>query len=264
MIKVFGRMLCVPEGEKTLGFVDDNLVETRKFKVTDPALFSFSFKLELENGSFINIMDLPRETEDGALILTWQIPASCMRFPGPLYAQLRAFNESDMVWHSEIAEFSVERSLQAENELPPFVPTEFSEMEKRMTELLNETEASSLSAKTFSNTATDAAHSAENALEQVTSLSETFFASAAACEEEAQKAAEILGQIKIREKSVETMQESISKIQGDTFDAMRNAEDFALESRAHAESIKASLGDLHAALDAVLALENAYMGGDVL
>ncbi|MBQ7036138.1 MAG: hypothetical protein IJN74_01450 [Clostridia bacterium] len=264
MIKVFGRLLCVPENEKMLGYVDDNLVETRKFKITDPALHSFSFKLELENGSFINIMDLPGEMEDDALILTWQVPASCLRFAGPLFAQLRAFNDEDMVWHSDIAEFSVCRSLQAEKQLPHFVPTEFAEMEKRMTEILRSAEDASLSTETFLNAAKDASQSAEAAAGEAASFSETYFASAAACKNSVAKAGEILGQIKVLEKAIKTTQESIEKMQGDTYDALRGAEKFALESRTHFENIKASLGDLHEALDAVLTLENAYMGGAAL
>ena len=105
MIKVFGRHLCVPENEKMLGFVNDNLVETRIFEITDPSLFQFSFKLELDTGLGKNIMDLSRKTEEKALLLTWQLPASCLQLPGPLYAQIRAFNEGDMVWHSEITHF---------------------------------------------------------------------------------------------------------------------------------------------------------------
>lgn len=262
MIKVFGRLLCVPESEKMLGFVDDNLVEVRKFKITDPALFSFSFKLELENGSFINIMDLPGEKEDDALILTWQIPASCLRFAGPLYAQLRAFNESDMVWHSEIAEFSVCRSLQAENELPPVLPTEFAEMEKRMTEILNTAEVHSHSAEAFANSAKDNAQSAENALDEVTSLSETFFASAASCETNAVKAGEIFARISAREKNIKTMQESVSKLYEETFKASQAADDSARESREERERINASLGDLQLTLDAILSLQASYIGGD--
>ncbi len=261
MIKVFGRMLCVPENEKKLGFVDDNLVETRKFKITDPALFSFSFKLELENGSFVNIADLSPSMEDGALVLNWEIPSTCLRFAGPLYAQLRAFNDADMVWHSEITEFSVCRSLQAETELPPVVPTEFSEMEKRMTEILRSAEDASFSAESFLNAAKDAAQSAEAAAGEAASFSETYFASATACEHSAAKAGEILNLVKTREKSVIKMQESIFDVHADTFKALKDAEAFATESRKHARNILDAVGDLHRVLDAILSLEASYTGG---
>ncbi len=269
MIKVFGRLLCVPENEKMLGFVDDNLVETRKFKITDPALYSFSFKLELENGSFINIMDLPGEMEDGALILSWHIPSSCLRFAGPLYAQLRAFNDDNMVWHSEIAEFSVYRSLQAENELPAVVPTEFAEMEKRMTNILSSAEAVLLSTENNAAGAKDAAHTAESAAEEAASYSETFFAASSACEENVAKAAEILSRVQGHEESIAVIRESALKILEDTLSASSEAKAYSEESSAfmekakmYAEKIESSLGDFHTALDAILALETAYMGGD--
>ncbi len=262
MIKVFGRLLCVPENEKILGYVADNLVEERQFKITDPSLFSFSFKLELENGSVKDIIDLPHTMEDGALVLTWNITASCLRFAGPLYAQLRAFSNSDMVWHSEIAEFSVCRSIAAEGALPPLLPSEFAEMEKRMTSLKSATESASLSAAS-------AAEEASTYLETVSESANKASQNAEDAASSATDAAQVLATVEAVEKRVET---NVSIANSAAISANAACEGASLhadtasaaatEASRQAAFIQETLGDMDAVLDSILSLQASYIGGD--
>ncbi len=255
MIKVFGRLLCVPENEKALGYVADNLVETRQFRVTDPSLFSFSFKLELENGSLKDIIDLPHTMEDGALILQWNITASCLQFAGPLFVQLRAFSDADMVWHSEIAEFTVNRSIKAEASLPPIVPSEFAEMEKRMTSLLTATETASLSAS-------DAAEEASTYVDAVSALSAAASEDAARAAAAACDAAQILADTQKIKQSISMSEELAENAVISTNAACSQAYSYAESASESAAKIMETFGDMNAALDGILSLQASYIGGD--
>ena len=255
MIKVFGRMLCVPEGEKKLGFVKDNLVETRQFKITAPALFSFSFKLELENGSHKNIMDLsPVRTED-ALILSWEIPAACLMFPGFLYAQLRGFSADGEVWHSEIGEFTVCPSIDAEAAFPPLVPSEFSEMEKRMTATAERAEVAATMAKASTE---EAATYPASIMESAEKAKENADFTASALTDVCailQSVKEMEAAISTTEKTVQKAEEEVAR-QGSI---SRNAADTATQKVAE---ISAILGDMHSVLDHILSMERMYVGGE--
>lgn len=228
MIKVFGRILCVPESEKELGYVADNFVETRQFRITDPSLFPFSFKLELENGSFTDIVDLSPTKDDDTLILTWEIANSHLRFQGPLYAQLRAFSESGTVWHSEITTFNVQKSIEANSVFPTVLPSEFSEMESRMQKLLTDTVAASAEATE----ATSALNVLLQNAEEVASASE------------------------------KSAKESASASATATASA-KSAESAASSASADATYVRSAIGDIESALDAILSLQASYIGGDV-
>ena len=254
MIQVIGRHLRVPENEKSLGFVSDHFVETRIFKITDSVLFPFSFKLELENGAFVNICDLDRVQEGDALLLTWNISAACLQSAGPLYAQLRAFRGYEAVWHSDIAQFSLFSSINAEAYLPPVMPTEFAEMEGRMTALKEESAAS--------------ARSAEKAKEEAETLPRVCGDFALECEASFHRAAEAAIGAGNAFSACKTAEENAKKAKEDALGLAHNAYESAVLAKTYAQSaeeyagkILAQFGNMENALDAIYALELSYIGG---
>ena len=138
MIKVQGRTLQISAKESFIGFENDNLVETRHFEITDESLFNFDFKLDMKHTGGVNIVDLPKEYKENSIILTWEVRKEHLP-AGILYIQLRAFNDNEQVWHSEQKIFRVPESINATNYFPSPLPSEFEQMEQRVTQAKNET-----------------------------------------------------------------------------------------------------------------------------
>ena len=141
MIIVTGRTLNITEIDKFIGFVGDNLVESRIFEISDVSLFDFSFKLDLHNsigGS--GIIDFITTFEGDKAYLTWDIESKDITAKGLLKAQLRAFVNVDdtiPVWHSEDVYFTVGSSINATESFPPILPSEFTTMEQNVTSMKN-------------------------------------------------------------------------------------------------------------------------------
>lgn len=159
MIKVIGRKLDMSKTESEIGFQSDNNVETRLFEVTRKSLFDFDFKLDLKNGDYEDIIDLLKEIVDGKAVLTWVITRENLLYTGLLQAQLRAFSGNDEVWHSEISYFNINRSMNITDIYPEILPTEFIQMEQRVTAIQSDVvekgnEVESDRAEVATNTAT--------------------------------------------------------------------------------------------------------------
>ncbi len=135
MIKVIGRMLCVPEEERKLGFVADHAVEIRQFLVINPQMEGFTFKLDLKNGSYTDVIELQKTVYEDSFVLTWQVSATNLQYPGRLWAQLRAFSESGEVWHSQMVTFEVADSINAPAAFPAVLPSEFETFEQEVREI---------------------------------------------------------------------------------------------------------------------------------
>ena len=133
MINVIGRDLIIPKVERFVGMQSDNKVETRQFEVTDTALFDFNFKLDLGNGVNKDIVDLTKEIQEDKVILIWEITRENLINDGILYAQLRAYSDNDEVWHTNIDYFEVKSSINATEYYPDVLPSEFMQMEQRVT-----------------------------------------------------------------------------------------------------------------------------------
>jgi hypothetical protein len=125
--------MTIPDKEKSIGFEGDNLIEVRQFKVSETALFDFEFKLDLKNREYTDIIDLVKTVEADKIILTWTITRENVVNSGRLNAQLRAFSGDDEVWHSNIDYFTVSESINAEDYYPEILPSEFTQMESRVT-----------------------------------------------------------------------------------------------------------------------------------
>ena len=140
MITVKGKILDIPPGEKLLAMEGDNLTEFRQFKITRRSIFGLSYKLDIKKSDgILGIADLEK-TEDGdAIILTWKIREGQLH-QGALAVQLRAFAPGGVEkWSSKDGVFEVGRSINAVSAFPSPLPSEFSEMEQRVTAAKNDT-----------------------------------------------------------------------------------------------------------------------------
>ncbi len=133
MITLLGRTLDIPVSDRVIGQQGDCLVEIRQFKITDPSLFSLSFKLDTETSAGKDIYDLKKAQEDDCIILTWTVTNLHTRVSGDIRVQLRGFDNSGCVWHSYCDYFCVNDSIYTTEDFAALSPTEFEEIEQRIT-----------------------------------------------------------------------------------------------------------------------------------
>ncbi|OQB14339.1 MAG: hypothetical protein BWY15_01196 [Firmicutes bacterium ADurb.Bin193] len=139
MVLIVGREMRIPKIEETVGFVGDNNTEIREFEITDSSLFDFDFKLDLKVKASIGIVDLEKIIEPERVILRWRIGKEHLPEKGMLFAQLRAFKDTDEVWHSEKGQFWIDEGINATEYFPSPLPSEFEQMEQRVTASKNQT-----------------------------------------------------------------------------------------------------------------------------
>ncbi|MGE4549626.1 MAG: hypothetical protein AB7C89_08775, partial [Intestinibacillus sp.] len=122
----------------------------------------WTVKLDVQSKSGANIIDLIRDGDTLYVDLT----RAMLQDVGDYYCQLRGAN-GDMVQHSNQFRLWVNSSINATETLPPLEPSEFSQMEARITELKTATEtaagAGAVSAADAAQSAADADASAQNA-----------------------------------------------------------------------------------------------------
>ena len=134
MIEISGRSASVPEDERLLGFTGDNDCEVRVISLKNESLSACAFKIDVCGADGTrNILEPEKSTEGGEILLTWVIKKEHIRQSGALFAQVRAFDENGMVWHSDIFEFEVCGSIEASEAFADAVPSEFEEIEKAVT-----------------------------------------------------------------------------------------------------------------------------------
>jgi|GEM_PF-1339740 len=134
MISVKDRILDIPPSDVNIGFVGDNKIEIRQFEITEIGLFDFDFKLDLKTmtGS-TQIVDLVKTVEADKVILMWEVLQGHIAENGLLDIQLRAFNDDGEKWHSNIDSLNVKNSINATDYFPSPLPSEFEQMEQRVT-----------------------------------------------------------------------------------------------------------------------------------
>ena len=134
MIEVRNRDLIIPTSDEFVGVAGDNKIEVRQFVITDHNLFSFDFKLDVQQGENKNIIDLDKTVEKDKIILSWVVKKEHIPNNGILYAQLRAFSDNEEIWHSKKDNFRIGGRIGATDYFPSPLPSEFEQMEQRVTE----------------------------------------------------------------------------------------------------------------------------------
>ena len=95
--------------------------------------------MDIRSGEDKGIIDLDKTIEADRVVLTWIVKKQDLPRQGLLYAQLRAFSGDDEIWHSGINYFVVGESINATDYFPSPLPSEFEQMEQRVTQAKNET-----------------------------------------------------------------------------------------------------------------------------
>lgn len=132
MIKVSGRKLIMPQNERYIGFFKDNLAEKREFLISDKALSALEFRIDVENPA---CTVTPEKTvgEDGYARLTWEIGSGVTSVHGRIRVQLRALDpDGAMVWHSEICDFFIGNSVDAQSQYSDADLSGFEQIEKKV------------------------------------------------------------------------------------------------------------------------------------
>lgn len=142
MIIVTDRKLNIPRSDLVVGFTGDNLVETRTFEL--PKIYNgvdlseFDFKLDTQLGEVKNIIDLDKSVAEDKITLTWTVRESHVLNAGRMAIQLRAFSQGEEKWHSAQDYVLVLPSINATEVQPDPLPSEFEQMEARVTAAKNE------------------------------------------------------------------------------------------------------------------------------
>lgn len=154
MITVDGRKMIIPKTDYVIGYQGDNAVETRLFELNryynNIDLSLLDFKLDIKSGG-ANVIDLDKETHSDKVILTWSIQDKHLTSKGIAHIQLRGFDAFDQVWHSTIEYVMINKSINATDAFPDPLPTEFAEMEARITAAKNAAIDAAASAKESEN-----------------------------------------------------------------------------------------------------------------
>lgn len=157
MITIVDRKLNIPRDEQIVGFTGDNLVEARTFELSrtygDIDLAAFDFKLDTQVGEVKNIIDLEKSVVLDKITLTWTIEESHVLNSGRMAIQLRAFHGAVEKWHSTQEYVLVQASINATEAQPSPLPSEFEQMEVRVTSMKNVAEGAAGTAETQANRA---------------------------------------------------------------------------------------------------------------
>lgn len=135
MITILNGKLTIPESERFIGFAGDNLRRTVKFLISGAKEADRIYRLYLtfDDGT-VNYFVLPSQVTEEGVVLTWQVLREHIFMSGCVRAQLKAFSDTGVVYHTTTDRFfvgdSAEFSDYFENN-----NTEFIEYEQRLNEL---------------------------------------------------------------------------------------------------------------------------------
>lgn len=170
MIIVTERKLNIPRSDLVVGYAGDNLVEIRNFELSrfygDIDLSLFDFKLDTQVGEVKNIIDLAKVVAEDTIMLTWTIEESHVLYPGYMAIQLRAFHGEVEKWHSAQEYVLVMPSINPAAAQPDVLPSEFEQMEQRVTAVKNDAEEAAQTATEQAGIATTKAQEASDSADR--------------------------------------------------------------------------------------------------
>ena len=136
MIEItFGKM-NIPENERFIGFAGDNLRSTKTFLLKNFAEENCIYRLYLTFGKeSTNHFVLDSKVENGSTYLEWNISEDHILKSGLVKAQIKAFCDDEMIFHTTHDYFLIAPTLEFD-EISDKEITEFLEYEKRLNEML--------------------------------------------------------------------------------------------------------------------------------
>lgn len=169
-VRIINRSMGIPIPERTIGYIGDNRVETRAFELArmygDVDLSTFDFKLDTEINGTKNIIDLDKSVTEDKITLTWTVRESHILHPGHMSIQIRAFSQGEEKWHSAVDYVIVQSSINATEAQPDPLPSEFVQMEARVTAMKNDAEEAAQTATEQAGIATTKAQEASDSADR--------------------------------------------------------------------------------------------------
>ncbi len=135
MITILNGKLTIPESERFIGFAGDNLRRTIEFLISGASEADRIYRLYLtfDDGT-VNYFVLPSQVTDKGVVLTWQVLREHIFMSGCVKAQLKAFSDTGVVYHTTTDRFFVGDSAEFSDYFEKN-NTEFLEYEQRLNDL---------------------------------------------------------------------------------------------------------------------------------
>lgn len=176
MILIINREMMFPNREQYIGNTGDSNSEIRTFRINrllpggvDIAHLNFKLDLQYCNGEK-DACDLKKEVSDEYIILHWEIVSEILQVPGPIFANVRAYDDvGEVRWSSYKGVFYAEESIDTPGEYEKNL-TELEEIELKLTFLEESAKASKEAAETAKEDAEEAAAEAKKAKEDMNSI----------------------------------------------------------------------------------------------
>ena len=142
MIKIKGGTVYVPPEDYNIGFENDHNFKTLTIKIEESGLDSCDFKIDIEQDEK-DIVTPNSVVREGSNItyLTWKLERAVFKKRGSLNVQIRAIDGTELVWHSQPFTLNIGGSINAVNDMPSVLPTEFEQYEARITGYMDEIES---------------------------------------------------------------------------------------------------------------------------
>lgn len=175
MIKISGRSLNIPFSERTIAVDGDNQTTQKQFRIDGLTYADWDFVLDTRMGNHpVNPIALEKTVDETGITLTWLILSNQIE-QGNMSVAVRAFKGS-AVWQTNIDSFTIAPSLNAPSDYPPPLPSEFGEMEQRVTQAKSDAQTASQRAAISE---TNALESEQNAAQSAREASESAAAALA-------------------------------------------------------------------------------------
>lgn len=138
MIVIISGKMQIPENERFIGFVGDNLHSTKQFLITDSSDENCIYRLYLtfDDGT-VNYFVLDSKVENGSTLLTWTILEEHIFKSGVVNAQIKCFCSEDEVYHTTSDYFIVGDSTEYSDEFVHKDNAEFLRYERELNSILS-------------------------------------------------------------------------------------------------------------------------------
>ena len=139
MITIQNGKFFVPEDERFIGFAGDNLRKKIEFLVLGETQEVSTYRLYLTfDDDSVNFFVLPKASTSEGVLLTWDILESHIFKAGIVKAQIKAFAEDGMIWHTNAETFIVGKTAEYPETPDSPINTEFLEYEKALNRIRDE------------------------------------------------------------------------------------------------------------------------------
>lgn len=136
MITILNGKLTIPEEERFIGFAGDNLARKIEFILCGITQADAVYRLYLtfDDGT-VNYFSLPFEVEDEGVVLTWNVEKKHIFKSGNVRAQIKAFSNRGVAYHTSSDTFFVGDSAEFADSITES-NTEFLEYEEKLNSLM--------------------------------------------------------------------------------------------------------------------------------